>query len=108
MQLTVKVRPYYEKELKGAYPRLARHLGYLDLDLVEQNPSLYELVGNLDKLLYRFDGTLLKDVLFGQKDKLRQIYKDIQENIACWNLRQADKLLYRIEDIFDEIEMDLD
>ncbi|MBU2621037.1 MAG: hypothetical protein KKD92_01785 [Proteobacteria bacterium] len=34
--------------------------------------------------------------------------KIIQENIADWNLAQADKLLYGIEDTFDEIESELD
>jgi hypothetical protein len=108
MQLKVSVLPHYQKNLKGSYPRLARHLGYLDSDLVDQNPSLYSLVGQLDRMLYRFDGTLLRDVLYRQREKLQNIYKELQDDIACWKLSQADKLLYSIEDIFDEIESDLD
>lgn len=107
MQLTVTVRPYYEKDLEGTYPKLARYLKHLDSNLVNRNPSLYELVGQLDQLLYRFDGTLLREVLLRHGDKLRDVYKTIQENIADWNLTQADKLLYTIEDTFDEIESEL-
>jgi len=108
MQLTVTIRPYYEKDLEGTYPKLARHLSYLDSTLVNRNPSLYELVGQLDTLLYRFDGTSLREVLLQHGDKLRDIYKNVQENIADRDLAQADKLLYYIEDIFNEIESELD
>ncbi len=108
MQLTVTVRPYYQKDLQGTYPKLARDLGYLDSSLSTRNPSLYELVGQLDQILYRHDGTPLRAVLLRHAEKLRSQHKMIQENIADWKLAEADKLLYGIEDIFDEIESELE
>jgi hypothetical protein len=108
MQLTVTVRPYYQKDLEGTYPKLVRHLRHLDSNLANRNPSLYELVGQFDQLLYRFDGTPLREVLLQYREKLQNVYKSIQKNIADWNLAQADKLLYSIEDTFDEIESELD
>jgi molecular chaperone GrpE (heat shock protein) len=108
MQLTVTISPYYQKDLKGTYPKLARNLGYLDSSLPTQNPSLYELVGQLDQLLYRHDGTPLRDVLLRHSEKLRNLHKNIQDNIADWKLAQADKLLYSIEDTFDDIESELE
>ncbi len=108
MQLTVIVRSYYEKDLEGSYPKIARYLRHMDSSLASRNPSLYELAGQLDLFLYHFDGTPLREVLLRHGDKLRNLYKTIQENIADWNLAQADKLLYYIEDIFDEIESELD
>ena len=108
MQLTVTVRPYYQKDLQGTYPKLARDLGYVDSSLANRNPSLYELVGQLDKLLYQHDGTALREVLLRHSEKLRDQYKIIQENIADWKLSEADKLLYSVEDIFDEIESELE
>lgn len=107
MQLTVTVRSYYEKDFDKTYPKFVRHLKRLDSKLASQNPSLYELAGQLDQLLYRFDGTELREVLFEYKDQLSELYKSVQENIADWNLSQADKLLYRIEDIFEDIEFKL-
>ena len=107
MQITVTVRPYYQIELEETYPKLARHLGYLDQDLVKRNPSLYELVTQLDKLLYTYDGTPLREVLFRHREKLQGLHKSIEKDIADWNLAQADQLLYHIEDIFDEIESEL-
>jgi len=108
MQLTVTVRPYYEKNLEQTYPKLARNLKNLNANLVEQNPSLYEIVGQLDKLLHAFEGTKFREVLSRQREKLLNLHKSIEEKIADWNLAQADALLYKIEDVFDGIESALD
>ena len=108
MQIKVAVTPFYQGEFGQAYPRLARHLGYLDRPLVESNPSLYALTGQLDKLLYTFDGTKLREVLLRHREKLQGLKPNIDENLSNWNLAQADKLLYQMEDVFDEIEAELD
>ena len=107
MQITVTVRPFYQVELRETFPKLARHLGYLNKELVEKNPSLYELVTQLDKLLYAFDGTELREVLLRHRQELQRLHKSVEEEIANWNLAQADRLLYQIEDIFEEIESEL-
>jgi hypothetical protein len=75
---------------------------------VEGNPSLYGIAGQLDKLLYTFDGTPFRDVLLRHKENLRNLHESIEENIADWNFAQADRLLYKIEDAFDKIESELD
>ena len=107
MQLTVTVNPFYQNTLADNYPSLARNLETLDPDLAERNPSLYELAGQIDKLLYRFDGTPVREVLLRHKDNLRNLHKRIEENIADWNLAQVDRFLYELEDIFDKIESEL-
>ncbi len=108
MHLTVTVVPYYSKDLEETYPKLARQLKSLDSDLVERNPSLYGIAGQLDKLLYTFDGTPFREVLLRHRENLRNLHKSIEENIADWNLARADQLLYKIEDAFDKIESELD
>ena len=108
MQLTVTVRPYYPRDLEGAYPKLERHLSHLDPDLAKRNPSLHELVGQLDHLLYRFEGTPIREVLLRHREKLLDLSKKITENMAEWKLAQVDKLLYDLEDTFEEIETELD
>jgi primosomal protein N'' len=107
MQITVTVRPFYQGELKETFPKLARHLGYLDQELVHRNPSLYDLAARLDKLLYAYDGTQLREVLLKHRQELQDLQRRTAEEIADWNLAQADKLLYRIEDIFEDIEAEL-
>jgi hypothetical protein len=107
MQIKVTVTPYYQENFEQTFPKLARHLGYLDAPLVGSNPSLYALAGKLDQLLYTFDGTELREVLLRHREQLQSLYKDTEANIADWHLAQADKLLYKIEDIFAEIETEL-
>jgi hypothetical protein len=108
MQITVKVNPYYQEGFDQTYPKLARHLGYLDKALAQSNPSPYALAGQLDKLLYAYDGTRLREVLMGHREKLQSLCKSIEKELADWNLAQADKLLYSIEDVFADIEGELD
>ncbi len=104
MQITVTVSPYYQEDFEHTFPKLARRLGYLDAALVRSNPSLYALAGKLDKLLYTFDGTEVRDVLLKHREQLHSLYKEIEAKIADWHLAEADKLLYKLEDIFAEIE----
>ena len=109
MQLTVSVRPYYKKGLKEVYPKIAGNLSYLNKALVEEGPSLFDIVGRIDKLLYDLEGNPpFREILLKHKDKLRKFNEEVQEHIADWNLAKADQALYKIEDIFDEIEWKLD
>ncbi len=108
MQLTVRVRPYYTKGLEKAYPRLAHRLSYLDVAWVEGEPSLFEIVANLDKLLYQLEGDPpVREILLQHRARLHELYEGIEERIADWRLAKADRLLYEMEDIFDEIEAKL-
>lgn len=108
MQISVTVKPYYQQDFPDAYPKLSRQLGFLHPDLVQQNPSLYQLAGRLDQLLLQYDGTPLREPLLRHRDSLRQLYKNIEKHLADWELAQADKLLYQLEDIFDDLEAHLD
>ncbi len=107
MQITVAVNPHSQGELEKSFPKLARHLGYLDAGLVQSNPSLYSLVSRLDQVLLAFDGTELREVLLRRRGKLLDLHKSIEGQIANWNLAQADKLLYELEDIFEDVEEEL-
>ncbi len=108
MQLTVTVKPYYQRDLEGTYPRFERHLRHLDPELAKRSPSLHELAGQLDQVLSRVEDTRLKQVFTRHRDKLRELNKKITEFIADWKLAEADRLLYGIEDVFDEMEAELD
>ena len=108
MQLTVQVRPYYKKDLKADYPKIAQGLSYIHEAWVEEGPSLFDIVGRLDKLLYELEGNPpFRKILLVHQDELRKLHKDVEAHIADWELAKADKALYQIEDIFDKIEWEL-
>ncbi|WP_321494639.1 hypothetical protein [uncultured Desulfobacter sp.] len=108
MQLTVDVRSSYAQGLKAAYPKLAGNLIYGNVIKEYDDPTLYKLVATFDKLLYALDGNPnVKKILLKQKDRLKALYNEVEDHIADRNLSEADKALYKIEDIFEDIEYDL-
>lgn len=108
MQLTVRVRPYYEKGLKTDYPKIAKGLNSIRETWVDKGISLFEIVGKLDKLLYELEGNpSFREILLKYRDRLRRLHKEIETHIANWELKEADQALYQIEDIFDQIEWEL-
>ena len=82
MHLTVTVVPYYPRDLEETYPKIRRYLKSLASDLMERNPSLYGIAGQLDQLLYTFDGTPFREVLLRHRENLRTLHKSIEEDIA--------------------------
>ena len=107
MQITVEIRPFYNNDFEGTFPNLARALETAGYGFTGKQPSLYELAGQTDRLLYQSDGTSLRELLMPHKDDLKKLYRSIEKNIADRNLSGADKLLYQIEDIFEKIESGL-
>jgi hypothetical protein len=108
MQLTVRIQPYYRKGLAGVYPEIARRLGYIDEAWVGEGPSLFHIVGRLDKLLFELEADPpFREILLKYKAKLQECYEGVESRIADWHLSEADKRLYEIEDLFDEIEAEL-
>ena len=107
MQITVEIRPFYNNDFEGTFPNLARALETAGSGFGGKQPSLYELAGQTDRLLYQSDGTSLRELLMRHKDDLKKLYRSIEKSIADRNLSAADKLLYQIEDIFEKIESGL-
>jgi len=108
MQLTVRILPYYKKGLREVYPGIARRFGFLDEAWVDESPSLLQIVGDLDKFLYELEGDPpFRELLLKQKPALHKLYEQIEEHVADWQLSKADRLLYEVEDIFDEIEEEI-
>ncbi|MGA7144550.1 MAG: hypothetical protein WBY47_08580 [Desulfobacterales bacterium] len=108
MQLTVRVRSYHKKGLEADYPKFAKALSFLDEKWTGQDFSLFDIAGRVDRLLYDAEGNpSFREILLKHKDTLRTLHKTAESHIADWNLAEADKTLYQIEDVFDQIEWEL-
>jgi hypothetical protein len=108
MQMKVTIAPYYPKGFEKQYPKLAHALSLIDKAIVGKEPGLFELVGRLDKLLYQLEGNEpVRKILLQHRQKLFELYEDIEGDIADWQLAKADQALYKMEDTFDEIEREL-
>ncbi len=109
MQLTVKVRAYYPESIKAVYPKIVGHLSHANAAMVDEDPSIFDLVGSIDKLLYALDGDpAFQEILRKHKPTLETLHQEIQGRIADWELAKADQALYRLEDAFEQIEWELD
>jgi hypothetical protein len=108
MQLTVRVRTYHKKGLEADYPKIAKALSFLDKKWIGDDLSLFDIAGRVDRLLYDAEGNPpVREILLKHKDNLRKLHKKAEAHIADWNLTEADKTLYQIEDVFDQIEWEL-
>jgi hypothetical protein len=106
--MKIQIQPYYNKRMSDAYPSIAKRLSGADEAWVEIEPSLFHIVGKLDSLLYKLEGDEpFREILLNQKKPLQGLYETVEENIADWKLAKVDAALYKIEDIFDEIEREL-
>ena len=108
MQMTVQICSYHKKGLEADYPKFAKALSFLDEKWAGQDLSLFDIAGRVDRLLYDAEGNRpFREILLKHKDNLRKLYKTVESHIADWNLAEADKTLYQIEDVFDQIEWEL-
>ena len=109
MQMRVRILPYYSKSMEKTYPGITKRLMRADEAWVESGPSLFDIVGKLDKLLYELEGDPpFREILLNNKKSLHELYEKVEENIANWHLAEADAALYKMEDIFDEIEREVE
>ena len=108
MQLVVQVNPYYKNGLEGIYPRVADALDSVLNSKTDSPLSLFDIVGKLDRVLYELEGNPpFRKIFLGHQQKLQKLHMDAQALIADWKLAEVDKILYQMEDIFDDIEWEL-
>jgi hypothetical protein len=104
MQLNVQIRPSYEDSFERAYPAVARRLRSADETVLKYGSSPYEIVEKWDALLAEIRDQRFKDLLLRYKGRLQGLHKKIEDEIVDWHLGEADRMLYIMEDIFEEID----
>lgn len=108
MQIRVRIEPYWKPPLRKDLPRLAGLIADVDHDLIESEPSLLTLIEHLGRI-HDSPGVdpELKRVLRDRGPELFELRRRVEELIGEWRLGEADKTLYRIEDIFSEMDRSL-
>jgi hypothetical protein len=108
MQMRVEIQPYYQKGFKKEYPNISHALRHVKKVLGENDPTLFELVGKYGTILYELEGQASSQAVFRtHRETLLALYEEVEEKIADWQLAKADQALYKMEDIFDDIEKEL-
>jgi hypothetical protein len=109
MQIDIKLLPFYEKRFKTHFPKLAKLLQALSYaEPLEKEMSLYAIVDVLQRILR--DPKTPKDAKSKVEPHLRKLLSlrdEARELLLGRRLNALDKLLYQIEDEFEELEKGL-
>jgi len=105
--MVVEFRASYPRGFADSYPLLHRYLNQLAPGAVGEEPSLFELAGRAEELGARLEGSHLAELFRAREPQLLRCHRRAEELAADWNLAAADAELYRVEDLFDEIEAEL-
>lgn len=109
MQIDITIKPVYKKKFSKQFSNLSRvlkNLGYRKS--VEKEPCFYELVDTFESIMRNkeisdFDKERLQPFYV----KLKELKKEAIEFLLARKLDKLDKVLYQLEDTFQELEKEL-
>ena len=107
MQIDIRLLPVYGSSgLKGSFPHLFELLANNGYDLVVANePSLYEMVEVMIRI--KNDPHVREESkrpIIGGLGELVTVRDQARELLLARRLNELDRLLYRLEDLFDELD----
>lgn len=107
IEIEIKLLPIYGSSgFAGRFPKLAsflREYGYERV--VDEAPNLYHLVEVLTRL--RNDPAIpdhAKKPILLLHDKIQTVRDEARENLLARHLNELDKNLYRLEDLYEDLE----
>lgn len=109
-EISIKLVPIYGSGgLPGRLPQLARGLKEFGYEIVlREEPSVYELVEVLIRLNNdpAVSATFKKPIarMLGEITKVRDLAR---EHLLARRLNELDQTLYRLEDLFEDLEREL-
>lgn len=107
-QIRVRIEPVYKKGLAKAFPNVQRVLSGVDNRLLEESPSLYDLVPVLVHLSQYTDlEPVVSRAVAAHGERIVQLRRQIDEKIGGWRLSEAETLLNDLEDAFQDLDKDL-
>ena len=108
MQVRISIVPFYHPSFKGIFPKLHRSLRDAGVEIDDYRVSLYHLITELERLLYRSDlEGRFREVIETYRPRLFPLQKAVEERIASARAAEIDPFLYDIEDAFEDLEGDL-
>ena len=110
IQIDIRLLPMYGSGgMQKSFPHLSKALkdfGYTKV--LEEEPTLYRLaevllrIGNDPAVSQK-----AKAPIIGMADRFRQVHAQAQEHLLGRRLNELDQTLYRLEDLFQELEQEL-
>lgn len=109
MEIEIKLVPAYGSGgFAGRFPNLAKFLKDCGYERVlEEEPSLYQLVDVLTRVSN--DPAIAdraKSAIARMHDKIQKVRDEAREYLLGRHLNELDKTLYRLEDLFNDLEQE--
>jgi len=109
MQIDIRVIPFYEKRFERRFPHIAdllRRMTYKEL--VEKEVSFYEMADALEAIVDSPDTpSRVKGRIAPFSEKIMRLKETAREYLLTRRLNELDQALYRMEDVFEELEQAL-
>jgi hypothetical protein len=106
MQIEIKLIPYYEQPFSRLFPGITEFLHQLSRHaLIEKEVSLYDLIDHVVTL--NNDPRLppsYKEKIGSHVLTLLSLKRRAREHLLSRRLNDLDRVLYKIEDAFEELE----
>ncbi len=109
MQIDIRIVPFYEGSFSRCFPKLfefLREIGYASY--VEEDKSLYQMVDILESIVK--NESVSEDYRERVEPffrKAKEIKKEAREMLLSRKLDDLDKLLYQLEDLFEDLDREL-
>ncbi|MGM0428571.1 MAG: hypothetical protein ACQEQ7_15205 [Thermodesulfobacteriota bacterium] len=106
MQIDIRLNPFFEKPFEKTFPNLAHFLRQRSYkELVEKDPSLYHLTDPLVMIAESPNTPAdIKERLRPYVMKLDSLKEQAREHLLARHLNELDRLLYQMEDVFEDLE----
>ncbi len=109
MQIDIRVIPFFEVPFEKRFPHLVDLLRRLSYgELLKKEPSFYELIDTMATISEHPDTpSELRELINPYVAKLEELKEQAREHLLARRLDELDKILYRIEDQFEDLEVAL-
>ena len=109
MQIDIRILPFFEKTFEKNFPNIADLLQRLSYgEMVKKNPSFYDLVDAMVTILEHPDTPKeVKETIAPAVRKMNGLKETARDYLLSRKLNDLDRVLYQIEDQFEDLERSL-
>ena len=106
MQIDIRVIPFFEVPFEKRFPHLAELFGQLRHgEVLKKEPSFYELIDTIETISEHPNTPKdVREQVGPYVRKMAQLKEKAREDLLGRRLDDLDRLLYQIEDQFEDLE----
>ena len=109
MQIDIRIIPFYEKRFEKRFPNIAEMLRQVSYKEVAENEiSFYEMADSLENIADSPETPSgIREEIGPYAEKIMGLKETARELLLARRLNELDKVLYQMEDMFEDLEQAL-